>query len=128
YPLMPRVSQFRGSPLSINSVLWRYRALQIPAVRPAGPPPTIATSYSPSKSPDAFGMHQARGKILTAGRVGCLRRPVDLERSRGDRIQRLNRRDVDRCQLTDANPGGHDRAGVRGVIQPEQMADFVKRH
>src|SRR3982074_3185637 len=45
YPLMERVSQFRGSPESTTTTLWRYRASQIAAESPAGPPPTIATSY-----------------------------------------------------------------------------------
>src|ERR1700693_4260873 len=45
YPLMARVSQLRGSPESTTTTLCRYRASQIAAESPAGPPPTIATSY-----------------------------------------------------------------------------------
>src|SRR5690349_4794338 len=41
---MPRVSQLRGSPESMTTTLCRYRASQSAADKPAGPPPTTATS------------------------------------------------------------------------------------
>src|SRR5436305_15236822 len=43
-PFTLRVSQLRGSPLSMRTTEWRNRASQIAAVSPAGPPPMIATS------------------------------------------------------------------------------------
>src|SRR3982074_3671209 len=69
---MARVSQLRGSPESTTTTLCRYRASQIAAESPAGPPPTIATSYG-EDMPDAGckfdspqGAAQALKQVLQA--------------------------------------------------------------